>query len=135
MADSTSSRIGSALADLLTGFPQWILPTLIIKSIMGLSISIVSKKHNKNVKMLSIRTALAATIGVVVMVAGYDIAGCIMYGNIVTGLAQTPGLAIEGIVGVILFYAFGILIEKAGIQKYLSKDMNVIKDRSKDGIS
>ena len=28
--------VGSALADLLTGFPQWILPTLIIKKYHGI---------------------------------------------------------------------------------------------------
>lgn len=31
--------VGSCMADLLSGYPQWILPTLIIKGIMGYAIA------------------------------------------------------------------------------------------------
>ena len=52
------------------------------------------------------------------MVAGYTIAGALLYGSIPAGLAQIPGLTAEGIVGMVLFYVVGIVCEKAGVKKY-----------------
>ncbi len=112
--------IGSALADLLTGFPQWILPTLIIKSLMGLTAAVIVRKPDGSFKMASARTFLGAAAAVAVMVAGYFIGGTILYGNIVTGAAQIPGLALEGIVGIILFYVIGFGFEAAKLPKLLA---------------
>lgn len=40
--------IGSALADMLTGYAQWIIPTLIIKSIMGFAIGAIAIKRKQS---------------------------------------------------------------------------------------
>ena len=48
--------VGSCMADLLSGYPQWILPTLIIKGIMGYAIAAISKDKDGQVKMASWRT-------------------------------------------------------------------------------
>ena len=52
--------VGSCLADLLSGYPQWILPTLIIKGIMGYDIAALSKDKSGSVHMASWRTLLAS---------------------------------------------------------------------------
>ena len=76
--------IGSALADLLTGYTQWVLPTLLIKSIMGFAIGYLAWGKEKKLHMASVRTLLASIAGVAVMIAGYTIAGAVMNGSIYT---------------------------------------------------
>ena len=48
--------IGSALSDLLTGYAQWIIPTLIIKGIMGFVIGYIANRTGLTVNMFKIRT-------------------------------------------------------------------------------
>lgn len=114
--------IGSALADLLTGYPQWVIPTLIIKSLMGLAAAVIARDKNGHFKMISIRTLLASIAAIVIMVFGYFIGGSILYGSIITGAAQIPGLSLEGIIGIILFYVIGLAFEAAHLPKILSID-------------
>lgn len=111
--------IGSALADLLTGYTQWILPTLLIKSIMGFAIGYLAWGKEKKLHMASVRTLLASIAGVAVMIAGYTIAGAVMNGSIYTGLLQVPGLTLEGIIGMAIFYVIGFVLERANVFRLL----------------
>lgn len=111
--------IGSALADMFGGWYAWILPTLLIKSIMGGVVSWIACGKDKKAKVTSKRTVLALIAGSVVMVFGYFLSGAIMQGSIAAGAAQIPGLAGEDIVGIVLFYILGIALEKAGVHKLI----------------
>ena len=114
--------IGSALADLLTGYPQWIIPTLMIKSIMGLAIGLIAHKKGEGLQMISLRTLLGPVAGVVIMVFGYFAAGAIMNGSIYTGWTQVPGLTLEGVLGMVVFYAVGMILQKVHIEKLLYRE-------------
>lgn len=111
--------IGSALADLLTGYTQWVLPTLIIKGIMGFAIGWIICGKGKTVRMTSIRTFLGSAAGIVIMVFGYFIGGSILYGSIYTGATQIPGLTLEGVLGMAIFYVIGFALEKAKVTTIL----------------
>lgn len=111
--------IGSALADMFGGWYAWIIPTLIIKSIMGGAISKLACSKDGKATVLSIKTGLAVLTGTVIMVLGYFIAGSILEGSLAAGAAQIPGLVGEGIVGIILFYILGTALEKAGVSKLI----------------
>jgi uncharacterized membrane protein len=96
------AAIGSVFADLLAGFPQYMLPTLVVKGLMGLLAGVV----------LSRRKALAwpgqlllFTTCEIIMVGGYFVAEILLYGvaaavgtlifNTLQGLAGiATGLAI-----------------------------------------
>ena len=108
--------VGSAISDLL-GYPEWAIPTLIIKSIMGLVVALIAKKKGETAKVRSVRTLLAVIAGIVVMIVGYFIGGSILYGSVITGATQIPGLTAEGIVGIILFYVIAAALEAAGVTK------------------
>lgn len=113
--------IGSALSDLLTGYPQWIIPTLIIKGIMGFVIGYIANRTGLTVNMFKIRTAAASIVGIIIMVVGYFIGGSILYGSIYTGATQIPGLVMEGIVGIVLFYVIGSALQAAHLPKYIQR--------------
>ncbi len=104
-----AAGLGSALADLLS-FPEWAIPTLIIKFIMGYVCSAIA--HGRfmpymeyvPVKLKSARTFAAVLAAIAIMVVGYTLAGSLLYGSFATGLLQVPGLVTEGVVGIIIFY-------------------------------
>lgn len=112
MGGFMAAGVGSALADLLSGYYLWIIPTLVIKSIMGLAVAIIAPRKF-NIK--SLRTAVAAVVGVIEMVLGYLIAGVFLTGSIGASLTQIPGLAGEGIVGLLIFYIIGYALESSKI--------------------
>lgn len=109
--------IGSMLSDLLS-YPQWALPTLIIKSLMGLLVSRIAKKPGQIPALRAPRTLFGVLAGILTMVAGYFLGGSLLYGSFVTGAAQIPGLVAEGIVGILLFYGIAAPLEAAGLTKY-----------------
>ena len=50
-----AAGVGSAMADFLGGYPQWVLPTLIIKTIMGMIIGYLAKPET-NTKPILVAT-------------------------------------------------------------------------------
>lgn len=111
--------IGSAMADLLTGYTQWVLPTLLIKSIMGFAIGALAQGKEKKLQIASPRTLLGSVAGVAIMVFGYFVAGAVMNGSVYTGLLQVPGLTLEGVIGMVIFYAIGFVLEKAKVTRLI----------------
>lgn len=121
VSGALAGGIGSALADLLTGYPQWILPTLIIKGIMGFAAGALARDKKGLIRMGSVRTLAGSVTGILIMITGYTLAGSFLYGSLAAGLAQVPGLVLEGILGLILFYAAGFAFVAAGLPAFLKK--------------
>lgn len=107
--------IGSALADLLTGFTVWVLPTLFIKSLMALLVGSIAYRYDGSFRLFSIRTVLACVAGMAWMVCGYTLFGALLYGGLAAGLASTPGLAVEGVFNLAVFWVIGSLLKKANL--------------------
>lgn len=114
--------VGSALADMLGGYTEWIIPTLIIKCIMGFVIAAIMHRGHSNKGVLNINSVAGVLVGSVEMVLGYFIAGSIIYGNIVTGAAQIPGLISEAIVGIVLFYLLAFALQKTGAERLVKQN-------------
>lgn len=104
--------IGSAMADLLGGYTQWIIPTLMIKGAMGYAVGFLSHFEGGSAKMFSFRAALSVIAGTAIMVLGYGIAGGVMYGSVAAAVSSLPGLIMEGAVGVLMFYILGSILAK-----------------------
>lgn len=85
-----SGIIGSALADLLSGFPIWILPTIFINLAMAETFFRLKDKN------LIISLILAS----LVMTAGYTLIGAVLYDSLNAGLASTPGLLLKSAVNI-----------------------------------
>ncbi len=96
-----AAGLGSAMADLLT-YPQWALPTLLIKSLMGLAIGLAARGNYAG-KTRPARTMAASATGIVIMILGYFLAGSLLYGSFAAGAAQIPGLTFEGVLAIVLF--------------------------------
>lgn len=111
-----SAGIGSALADLLSGYTHWILPTLLIKSLMGFVMGylLLPKKGFKN-----FRKALAMVSAGILMVVGYFIAGSIIKGNMMVALSSVPFNILQFIVGMILAMLIISGLDSTNVKKYM----------------
>ncbi|HHV74013.1 MAG TPA: ECF transporter S component [Thermoanaerobacterium sp.] len=96
-AGFVSGGIGSALADLLSGYAVWAPWTLAIKGLEGLIVAVLLKKEDKSFIVQIAVFALAASW----MVLGYYIGGAFMYGS-KAALADVPGNILQGIGSVII---------------------------------
>ena len=87
-----SGIIGSALADFLSGFPLWILPTIIIKAAEA---EIFWSLKDKNL-------ILSLILASVVMAFGYTLAGAALYDSLSAGFASAPGLLLKAAVNILI---------------------------------
>ena len=96
------AAIGSALADLLAGYPQYIAPTFIIKGLMGLVAGLIMRrKPHGNVSLP--RKLIAAVVAESIMIGGYFAFESLMYGVTAATGSLIPNLiqATAAIVGAI----------------------------------
>ncbi len=97
-----SGGLGTALADLL-GFPQWAIFSLVVHGLQGLVLGLIFRKG------LNWFTAIGAGLaGIVIVVAGYFVAGVILEGAAVAALEIVPNIiqALSGsLIGIPLYWA------------------------------
>ena len=89
--------IGSALADILTGYSYWALFTLIIKGFEGYIVGIIVRKNTNLIKNI-----LATLLGTIIMVFGYLIFGAFLQGSFIVSLSSVPSNIIQGIISMVI---------------------------------
>ena len=109
------AAIGSALGDLIAGYPVYIAPTFVIKGLMGITAAIImAKSHGKKAAGFILRL-LAGIAAELIMVGGYFIFEMFMYGqeaaagSVVFNLIQA-GVAI--VIAIPMTYAIRIRKQK-----------------------
>ena len=81
------AAVGSALSDLIAGYPLYIAPTFIIKGLMGLVAGLIMKHPQHNPKLF-MRIA-AGIVAELIMVSGYFAFEFFVYGS-APALASVP---------------------------------------------
>ena len=104
--------IGSAMADILTGYPVWAVPTLLIKTIMPLIACYIFQNKVSRKPVISVRVLVGAVVTLLFMTAGYVFFGGILYGSWALGLASAPGLLLKSAVNLIVFIVVGTGLSK-----------------------
>lgn len=112
--------VGSALADLLSGYAHWAPFTLIIKGVMGLIIGLVSDFAGRQEKFFTMRNFLASVAGIVWMVFGYFIGGGILKSSFAVAATSIPENMVQGIAGAVIFFVVGTAFYKAKVYKFVS---------------
>ena len=110
--------IGSALADLISGYAHWMLPTFLIKGIEGALAGLLFLLLKKLRIHRFLSAGIASLPSAAVMVAGYFFASWIMKGSAAVALTSLPGNAIQGAVGVVL--ALLLLFSTSRIKNFAS---------------
>ena len=114
--------ISSAMADILTGFAVWAVPTLIIKTIMPIiACAIFGNMKSKfdRCKVISVKGIVGAVVTLLFMTLGYVVFGAIIAGNFAAGLASAPGLLLKSVVNMVVY-----LFVATGMSKILGRNNN-----------
>ena len=118
LAGLIAGGIGSALADVVAGYPHWALPTFLIKGAEGAlagAIFLLLRKSNLN---RFINATIASLPAALIMVVGYFFASWIMKGNAAVAWTSVPENAVQGGIGVAL--CLSLLLSTARIKKFSS---------------
>ncbi len=108
--------IGGALSD-ATYSAIWILPTLIIKGIMGFVCGKIANRKKWN----SLRNISAMIISGIIMSLLYSVATGIIYGNWITAFSNTPFDIIQFVSGAVVSNIILAILSKSYIKDKLLK--------------
>jgi uncharacterized repeat protein (TIGR04002 family) len=111
-----SSALGAAAADLIAGYPMYIIPTIIIKSLMALVFYRRNDKE-KAFNIVSVKNIISAAVASVIGIAGYFSAELIMYGG--GAIVSFPFNALQEAAGMAIFIIIGVAIDRSGLKKFL----------------
>ena len=109
-----ASAIGGGLADLMSGFVAYILPTAIIKALMALMF--FGKKADK---LISKKNIISMLLAIVVLVGGYYIAEVIMYQSFASPLMGMLWNLAQGVFSGIGFLLFSAALDAAKVRERL----------------
>ena len=90
--------IGSALADIITGYAIYAPATLIIKFFMAFACFKVFNACQKKFSTIPSRI-ISAVVSEIIMIAGYDIFTGFMYSSVQSAIFAIPEFVIQGIMG------------------------------------
>ena len=91
-----AAALGAALADLMGGFPVWILPTLLIKGLMAYSMGALAESRLSARRFGCLWGALA---GGVLQIAGYTLVKILLISP-AAGIATIPTVTLQTLSGI-----------------------------------
>lgn len=87
--------VGSALGDVLAGYPGWAPITLVVKGLEGLAVGYLANRSD-NVSTL----AIAGIVGGIIMISGYFLFEAYMFG-VVAAYQEVPANIVQAVTGVL----------------------------------
>lgn len=114
-----AASIGGALADLIAGYPQWALPTAVIKAFNAVPFvlcGIALKKHHKNSKIINIPNLLMLIPTTAVTVGGYFLANGLMYGW-AAAVGELATWWLQPGVGALIYIALGAALDAVNFKQ------------------
>lgn len=106
-----AAAIGAGMSDAMTGYPQYLLFTLLIKPLNALCFS------SKSDRLLTVRNRIAPFLSALITVGGYYLADVILYGSWVSPLATIPNSLIQAGGSLIVYYVIAFALDKAGFKR------------------
>lgn len=120
-----ASSLGGALADLISGYPQWILPTAIIKAFNALPFvlcRIPRKNKGRDDKILNIPSLLMLIPTTAVTVGGYFIANGLMYGW-AGAIAELATWWLQPGMGAMIFILVGFMLDRMSFKNKINNTL------------
>ncbi|MFA5657907.1 MAG: TIGR04002 family protein [Oscillospiraceae bacterium] len=110
-----SAAVGGALADLVSGYAVYIIPTFIIKAINAMCFYAAK---SGGTKIITKRSIAAAVVSSIVTVVGYYLFAALYYHGWKSQLIITvPGNLVQAGGSFAAFLAIGLVFDKAGVAK------------------
>jgi uncharacterized membrane protein len=131
---AVAAGFGSALADLIAGYPVWMLWTLVIKGLMAVTMGLFIQKAAKKPGVMILGVPAYHLVGMILagleMAAGYCIAGGIIYGNFITSILGIPLNILQFGVGAVLATMLAAALYKTPARKFFTYQPTLPTNRS-----
>ncbi len=114
-----ASALGGALADILSGFAIWSIPTAIIKMMNVLPFAIVCRKLKTN-KILCKQIVLMTIVSGIITILDYFVAECILY-SVASATLSLIGNTIQAVASGIIFVIMATALDKINFKSKISK--------------
>jgi len=123
--------IGSAFADLFSGYAHYVPATFIIKGLIALAAALIARGFSKKFpKLRLVGYIIGALCGELIMVAGYFGYEALLLGNGLGALSGVPGNLIQGVFGMIVGV---VIIQILSSAKVLNKAENYLSGERHHG--
>ena len=109
--------LGSALADLFSGYAVYAPATFVVKALMAVAAHSIYTLYAKNTKTAAARI-FSGILAEVVMILGYLLFESFLYG-FVPSLVNVPANAVQGVAGIVIGAALITVIEKQNLLNFL----------------
>jgi len=95
---AAAAGIGSAMADMISGYAVYVPFTLVIKALMAVISYYLYKALSRKANTILARIT-AASVAEVVMILGYAVCAAILHGSIASAFISIPSNLVQGIMG------------------------------------
>lgn len=113
-AAALAGGVGSALADILSGYASWALPSLLVKGTEGLVAGLLFRRMLKFGHLrFSLRIFLVMAFAGLLMVSGYFLTSSILYGY-PAAIAAVPADLIQAFISIPIGLSLAALLRRAG---------------------
>ena len=119
-----AAGIGSALADLLSGYPAYVPGTAIIKFVMAFAASVVVKMLDKKSIPAPVSYIISSVVAEIIMIFGYFLYESTVLGYGIAAAASIGSNAIQGITCIILGNALIYVLTKI---RYINEMTRTLK--------
>ena len=114
-----AGALGGALADILSGYAIWSIPTMIIKTLNVIPFMLVCRKYKSN-KILSKQTVLMTVVSGIVTIAGDFVAESVLY-SVASAKLSLIGNTIQAVASGIIFVIIAKATDKINLKSKISK--------------
>jgi uncharacterized membrane protein len=110
--------LGTCLADIISGYPQWAPISFIVHGLEGLLVALIVKRTSEQisdgVKVSNLKVLLAMVVCIIVVAGGYFILGAVVMSiGWAAAAAGVPGNIAQAGIGVVAGYALSRSVIKA----------------------
>ncbi|MBQ4645344.1 MAG: TIGR04002 family protein [Clostridia bacterium] len=114
-----AGALGGALADILSGYAIWAIPTMIIKMLNVIPFALVCRKY-KSSKILSKQTVLMTVVSGIITIFGYFVAESVLY-SVASATLSLIGNTIQAVASGIIFLIIAKAVDKINLKSKISK--------------
>lgn len=108
--------IGAALADIVSGYTIWAVPTFICKAMMALMMGAVIKHRFFGMKG-RVLWIVAALVGGLMQGIGYVIFWYFLFGK-AAAISAVPGLTFQVVAGILVAFVISEALQKTSLKRY-----------------
>lgn len=108
-----AAAIGGGMADLVSGVPIWIVPTMLIKALISLPYSC------KSDKIVTGRHILMTVLSGVISIGGYFVAERLLFGSWAAAALSLPASLIQSSGSAVIFLIIGFAMDRVQLKNRL----------------